>query len=144
MPVTSRIGVAQDALLALLTAREALDGVAIALGWPTPTPEPEQIWVAGDVSEWTSEWETNDPEREERFTIPVKFLVQQSTIDYAEVRDRMLALVGELEQTVRANPDLTDSVWDAEIRGGEMSEYVFSDGRGLQATVNVLCRAHLQ
>lgn len=143
MATTSRIGAAEDALTTILKARPGLSGVSVSTGYPVPTPEPEHIWVGGQVDEWEQSNVTTDPDREERFTMQVKVVVLQAEDRYTVVRDRALVLIAEVEGAVRDNPRLAGTVWEAQVASGSLDEFVSDEGRGVGATVKIEVRSFL-
>ncbi len=146
MATTSRIPAAEDALKSILTARLALAAVRVDVGYPAPAPEPEHIWIGGEYEDWEQETITTDPDKQETFTVPVKIIVQQSTEAYTDVRNRLFALVAEVEEAVRADPKLANTVWEAEVIGARRgpSEHLTDDGRGIAVTLGVFVRSFLQ
>lgn len=141
----TRIDLAQDGLKALLVARAGLSGIPVDLGWPTRQgegPAPEHVWISGDVVDWTREALTTGAgsrARDERFTLPIKVLVRQATDDYAEVRNRALALVDEITAAVESDTSLGGAVTDCDLMSGSVEESLVDDGRQLGITLNVAC-----
>lgn len=146
----TRVGIAQDALLALLAARAGYtnaDGskVPVDLGFPIPNPQDEHVWIAGQINEWTQEAETTGdmPARQEDFTLTVNAFVRQTTASYTSARNRAITLAGEVELAVRANSNLTSTVNYAEIATMDMSEAVQDAKREILITLGIRCTAQL-
>lgn len=142
----SRIGVAQDQLLAILQARAGLAAIPLELGFPREIQAPAHIWIHGSVENWEQEWEvTGDPvtaDREERFRIPVSVMVSKQET-FKEARDKALLYIAEIERAVRAKDDLNDSVFEVELLPGRFEEGWGPDDRQALATVFVPVRAFL-
>lgn len=136
MAASTRIAAAQDALRTLVAGRANLATLEakkrITVGWPSQGPDEEHIWISGDVTDWRQEWEltgAGTQAREERFVLTVHVLATKTGADYAAARDRVLALIAEVEAALRASLTLSGSVFDAEMLGGQLEEQPSEDGR---------------
>jgi len=147
MSFTTRIAAAQDALATLLRARGALAGVTVDVGRPLQ-PRAEHIWLEEDIAQWTqSQATTGDistAQRDEEFFLPVVVAVKQTGDGFTTVRDRALVLAGEVEQTVRANHKLSNTVFFAEVIPVAMDGGRSGTERLCVILLNVRCDAILQ
>lgn len=146
--MASTVGPAMDGLKAAVAARPALAAVAVDVGYPAGGAAEEQVWVSGQVDDWSATPETTSTpaglgSRDERFTLVVRVFVHRSEADYPPCRDRALALAGEVEAAVAAEPTLGGAVALAYPAGGRMDEAVRDDGRDVGVEVLVVCRAQL-
>ncbi len=137
---------AQDALKAALDARPGLTGVPVTVGYPAGGPNVEHIWIAGQVTDWTREWETtavaNAPIREE-FTLELYVVVSRRVRTFEEVRVRLLAILDEIEAAVTADFTLGGAVAVATLTGGEIQEGIDDERRSGGAELRVRCEADL-
>jgi len=147
---TSSIGEAQDALETILKARNIVNArghkVPIDLGWPKGGPQPEHIWIGGDVDDWrqvqsvTGDMEEAD--REETYVLKVRILVAKRD-SYRTARNRLLALVAEVELALREYFTLAGAVWEGELAGGSFGEEVNDEGHAVAATLRLSMTAFL-
>lgn len=145
MPLTSQLAAAEDALLAALQAQAAeggspLAGVALQLGNPGSGRKVEHVWISEDATGEQS-WDTTGSgaqSKTEVITLTVFVFVQKGST-YSEFRDRLQALVGEVEQAILADFRLGGAVDDSEVvrvdRAGGRTE----TGYMVAAEVQVRC-----
>lgn len=144
MELISTIPQAQDKLEEVLKARNIVSSrghkVPIDVGWPDGGPQPEHIWIAGEVEDWrqeqsvTGDMETAD--KQETYTVLIRILVAKRKT-YRDARDRLFELVAEVALALREYFSLEGKVWEAEFAGGAMGEEVGSDGRRAAATLRI-------
>jgi hypothetical protein len=147
MSLTTRLGAAEDGLLAIMQGRPELAGVAVQLGDPGSAPQPEHVWI---VEEATAERVTDvTPQAtatggyDERFELMVRVLAIRSGNDYEALRNRALELVAGIELGVIADPKLNGAVEDSEVIRVERQSGATENGRGILTTVVVEGRAWL-
>jgi hypothetical protein len=147
MSSTTRVGVAQDALVALLRAASSLSGVTVDLGPPVGTLKAEQLWISGDIKNWQDTPDVTTTSvasvREETFTIPVNIIVLQSTNTYKTVRDRALVLTAAVEGVIALNPTLSGTIMQASIASKELTDGAADQQRQVVVTLRVDCLAML-
>ncbi len=146
MPRTSRQGAAEDALHALLLARQSvggstgpLNGIPIDLGHPGDGLQTEHIWIQED-SEGAQAWETTmgaDGQKEETIELQVSVWSAQSDGTYQTVRDRGLELAGEVELAIRESFTLGGTTFQAEVTRVRKSAAVGDFGRALHLQLDV-------
>lgn len=150
-PITA-VGSAMDGLKTIIAARNilGLDGVnrvPLHIGWPPGGPEPEHIWIQGDVEGWTQEQEvTGDmatAPREEAFALKVVVHVEQATADFLVVRDRALVFIREIGLALRNSFTVGGSVFEGEISGGEAAEGWTEETRSYTVVLKVSILAYL-
>lgn len=111
-PQTTKIAAAMDALAAQLAPR--LAPVPVSVGAPH-TLESEHVWVTGNWESRQSWGSLGQGVRDELLNMAVAISVQRSTDNYAEVRDRALELLAEVEEELREDDSLGGVVRDAEM-----------------------------
>lgn len=153
---TSSQDAAEDALLALLVtayAGLAADATLGAIGPPTlfrPAAWAKQaVWI-DENTELTqaaslTAGDAAHVQRQEDFEIHVICAVEKLGDVYVATRDRGRALVAVVEDVVRNNAKLSDTVWYAEITGIERRSGASADGRQrwVGQDVTVACRSFL-
>lgn len=124
MVLTSRLKAVEDALKAAIQAQAAgggspLAGVAIRLGNPGSGRKAEHVWISEDASAEQT-WEVSAASaatatKAEVVSLAVFVYVQKAGDDYEAVRDRLQAMIGEVEQAVSTDPTLQGVAFDAEV-----------------------------
>ena len=147
MSLTSRLAAAEDGLLAAIAGRANLAAVPKRLGDPGSGVRPEHIWIAEEATaEQLSDLSSQDVPtggREENFSLRVVVLVSRSGDDYKALRDRLTALVLEVEEAVRLNRRLGGAVEDSEVERLERTTGAVEGARMAQMNVWVRARAWL-
>lgn len=146
--MASSIADAQDGLEAIIRARNILDSrgnkVPLCVGYPPKGPEPEHIWIAGDVANWAQQQVLSGDEqadRHETFTLKVRLVVSFKD-SYKDARNRLLAIVSEIELALRTGFTLQNKVWRAQMAGGIIGEGTLPErGMFVGATLNVAVEA---
>jgi hypothetical protein len=138
----TELKLASDGLLAILRARPGLAGVDVMVGWPRGMLNRESVIIEGDTRDWTvTDRNIGAHARllEERLAFTVRVIVLRTSDEFATLRDRVLALAGEVISAVRSDRSLAVTVQDARASGGQWSEFVSDEGqgRGLQALLRV-------
>lgn len=153
--LTSRVPAAVDALLAILRARPALAGVRIVDG-----PEPVNLtdrrrihvgWAPGADSAVSLQQEFNGAgarTRDESFAIHGYVEVRAGDKDMAARRTDAFALVGEIEQALRATdaapeaPTLNGTVLWAHLTAGDLTQ-AQAEGSLAGVVFTVTCQARI-
>lgn len=142
---TSTVPVLKNQLKKNLQARVGLSGVQVTQGPPFPLPEVEFIWL-GDVKgrqEWATIASPTKP-KEEHYDLKVWIRVLRSNTpdDFKTAGDRAFALLAELENELRGDPSVTNTV-----RVAHVGEFDFQEDAGaemnqalLEVTVHVRAR----
>lgn len=151
MSVASRLGAAQDGLLAALQTQQAapgspLAGVQLTLGWPLDQ-QAECCFVL-DRGRSEQSWSSTGPsvaghEDEERLELEVRVIVRLSAPEYRAARDRALAIAGEVPEALRADPTLGGAVADSWVASTELDSAVDGESRYVGVSVRVEARAYL-
>jgi hypothetical protein len=154
MATTSRIGAAEDALFALLVARQAAQAawnlpeipgakVELTLGHPGDALQRQHVWIPGE-SESTEEWQTTigqTGQKVETITLAVAVWVNLEAEDYGPNRDRALELAGEVEIAVRNDFTLGTAggvtVFQGEVTRKRVMAAMGDFGRACQVLIDV-------
>lgn len=145
MPSTSRIGAAEDALLAVL--QSVITPVPVSLGHPLEQLQSRHVWIDPSFTA-PQEWDTTvtgagGGNKAETITIPVVVWYRDSSL--VASRDGALNLVALLEGALRTDSHLgmpTD-VWDAGITSIEKDAIVTTEGWTTVLQVMVTVHARL-
>lgn len=139
----STIPAFKAALLTALQARAALSTVQVTYGAPLPSPADEYVWLA-DVDGEQEAAALGAQRREEFYELEVIVAVYRAGADQQATTERAFALVGELEEVLRADGTVGGTVRFAEVGGPLRLEEMASDThRGAQVTVTVQARARI-
>jgi hypothetical protein len=123
MALTSRLKVAEDALLAAIQTQAAgvgspLAAVALQLGNPGLGRKAEHVWIGEEATaeqSWAYTQQPNLGEKAEVVELHVFVTVQRGGGDYDDVRDRLQVLAAEVEKAVLADSTLGGAVFDSEV-----------------------------
>jgi hypothetical protein len=119
----SAIGPAQDALLALLQANATLNALRGPPQLEQPVnPASEHVWIYEDSSserKW-SQTGTGNFELEETITLKVGVIVIM-TDRFNAARDRADVIAGLVEDVVKANPTLSNTVFECMLTSKRIS-----------------------
>ncbi|MCI3155539.1 hypothetical protein ELQ39_28105 [Streptomyces sp. GB4-14] len=153
--LTSRVPAAIDQLLVILRARPALDGVAIVDGPASVNAtELRRIhigWAPGADSAVALQQQFNGAgarTRDEAFDISGYAEARAGDKDMKARRDEVFALVGEIEQALRASneapeaPTLNGTVLWAHLTTGDLQQ-VQAEGSLAGVTFTVTCQARI-
>lgn len=150
MAQTSRLPSAKDALQDLLEARAAIGGnplqnVPIDMGWPGDLLKNEHVWIQEDASsQFENQVTGSGPQlRGEVGVITVEVWVNTPGNSYTASRDRAFALAGEVLIAVRADADLGDQVFSAEVVALRERPSIGENTRALFLEIDVEFRAEL-
>lgn len=146
MPEATTIWAAQDHAMALLTARRASDGSALAhvtltLGKPGRVEE-DHVWVSGEVPEWSRDPDATYLDRE-TYQLLVHVYSQLATQDYDDVRRRLRPMVEEVFAALEPVLWLgaaDGAITTARVRGGQVEEEIIREQpmtRAMLATIRV-------
>ena len=144
MSRTSRLAAAEMGLFHLLEARAViggnpLEGVPLSYGWPGDELAEEHVWI-GEEATSTQEWQitgSGTQAKTEVATLEVWFWNMTPGNTYAVARDRILAMVGELEIALRDDWQLDGQVFDATLTRIRKAAAPAADTRGLFVRADV-------
>lgn len=150
MSRTSRLAAAEVGLFHLLEARAAIMGNPIAgvpgsYGWPGDELAAEHWWI-GEEATSTQEWQitgSGTQAKTETATLEVWFWVVTPGNTYPVARDRILAMVGELEIALRDDWQLEGVVFDATLTRIRKAAAPAENARGLFVRADVQFTAWL-
>lgn len=150
MGLTSALSNAEDGLLAAIIAQKGLGGspladVAVQIGDPGSGLQREHVWIAeeADADQAFAATAGTSEEREERLNLRVFVFSSLGGDHYTELRDRAEALGGEIEKAVRADRDLGNSTFDAELVRIERQGGRTDEGRVMLLILTVSAIAYL-
>lgn len=145
MPSTSRIGAAEDALLAVL--QSVITAVPVQLGHPLDQLKPRHVWVDPSFTA-PQEWDVTvtgagGGNKAETISLPVVVWYRDSS--YVAARDGALALAALVEGALRDDPNLgmPNDVWDADVSSIEKDAVVTEEGWTVILQVLVTAHARL-
>jgi len=123
MALTSRLKVAEDALLAAIQAQAAGGGsppagVALQLGSPGSGRKAEHVWIGEEATaeqSWAYTQQPNLREKAEVVELHVFVAGLRGSGDYDDVRDRLQELAAEVEEAVLTDATLGGAVFDSEV-----------------------------
>ena len=144
MAATSRLAAAELGLFHLLEDRAAiggnpLEGVPLSYGWPGDELAAEHVWI-GEEATSEQKWEitgSGTQAKTEVATLEVWFWNLTPGNTYVMARDRILAMVGELEIALRADWQLDGQVFDATLTRIRKAAAPAGDTRGLFVRADV-------
>ena len=144
MARTSRLAAAEVGLFHVLEARAAIPGnplhdVPGAYGWPGDELAEEHWWI-GEEATSTQEWQitgSGTQAKTETATFEVWFWCVTPGNDYVTSRDRILAMVGELEIALRDDWQLDGQVFDATLTRIRKGAAPAENARGLFVRADV-------
>lgn len=143
MSTTSRFFHAKRALVALLEASPALQGVHVSYGDPGSAVQHECV-VVGGVDAGNQEWGPyGNRARDEEFDVSLFVVVARPGDDQSAADTRAEEILGACEDAVREDPGLgVDGVWDAQLRPLRAREGFLDEGRVCQVdcAVHVMAR----
>jgi hypothetical protein len=140
----SKVWEAQDALYAAIDAADFPGRLSVSLGLPGRF-EPDNVWVSGEVDDWTSEYRASGLQsKEEVFDLKVNVYVTRLGT-YTDARDRCKEIGQVVEDAVAADFTLNGTVMLATIRRSQIEETVTEDGRarGVLLTLYVRCDSYV-
>lgn len=134
---------AKDALLAALLARPGLADVQVSWAHPGADLIKREAVYFGDTEYETSAKSLGNRERHEEYTIEVVVSVHQSGNDPRGVEIRCWEILNEIEDELRANDDLGESVRIAEFTAAPVRLYVGARERIAESVVQVSVSADI-
>lgn len=150
---TSTIPAFTAALKAALEARAGLSGVHVTDGLPEPGIYDAEAWIALLGGEWEQRAATfprSTGNRDERYGLKVLISVKQATrADQTTGVVRAFALLGEIEDAIRINADLTGfydgpgQIVHAEIGEGELIKRADDQAREAAIEFAIRVRARI-
>ena len=111
---TSTIPAFKNALYTRLAARSGLSGVQVSYGWPTGAVSREHI-ILGGVDGMQEFRTIGAQHRFEEYTVTVYINVLREGVQQQTCDERCLALMAELENELRADPTVNNTVLTAEL-----------------------------
>lgn len=140
---SSTVPAFKAALAAALAARPALHDVQVAYGAPLPAPAREFLWLA-DVEGEQEPAALGAQRREESYLLTVIANALREGQDQQAATERAFELVAELEDVLRDDGSLSQTVRFAQVAGPFRLEEMSSDtARAAQVTVTVAVRARI-
>ena len=143
---TSKLAATIVALLAKLRAEDNLekDGVQISDGVPGE-PADEMICIRG-ATDWSQEWvgiASGTKPKEESFGLQlyIRVLMGRGSNDLA--RARAFYLLGIIEDALRNDPEITNTVWVSSFSRGEYVNANSGNHAEAQLHLTVDCRARI-
>ena len=125
--VASTVPAAKRALTVLLAAHPGLADVQVTRGHPGDVVERELVMVGGTAVAEQNPRSLGGARRDETYSIAVVVQVKESGSSVEDASERAYALLGHVEDAVRAEPTLGGLVMVAEVGGWTDDEGVDSD-----------------
>ncbi len=142
---TWRAPAAMKQLRTILRARPGLADVKVLIGHPGDPPPKEAIVMFGVDGD--QEYRTvGGTRREDEFTIGNSIFITKPGHgeDIAEAAlDRATAVLAEVEEALRADKNLSDTVRIAELRNPRLDQGTLERGRWCEITFDVFCKADI-
>lgn len=143
MALGSRLKAVERRLVTIIDGRTpGLDGVAVDRGHPGEHLTREHVWIDrtrfGEQA--VSLAETNR-KRDQDVTVEIMVRVSQEGDDVTALKDRCLDVVDEVEEALRADPDLAGAALFGGISGGEVDSFADTDGRVCAARLDATYKA---
>ncbi len=142
----STIPAAKAALLALIAARADLvtDAVHVAWGIPGEVPAAAERIYVGDVIDVGRVWAALGLQRmDETYTLQVHVETWRGGDEQTATEERLWVLVNEVEQAVRADLKLSNTVRVAQPGRIDASTFPTDGGWVANATVRFVCQARI-
>jgi hypothetical protein len=140
---TSTIPAFKSALLSRLQARAGLSGVQVTYGWPTGSVKRESIMLGGATG--TQEFRTiGATQKMETYTLDVYItVIREGHARQQNADERALALMGELEDELRDDPTVNNTVLTAEVGRIDLQPMAGAETREARLTVGVNVMARI-
>lgn len=140
---TSTVPTFKAALLDRLQNRSGLEGVQLSYGWPAGAVQRESIMLGGVNG--TQEFRTiNAAQRMEEFTLDVFItVIREGQANQQNADERALALMAELEEDLRDDPTVQNTVLTAEVASYELQPMASAESRETRLTVTVNAMARI-
>jgi hypothetical protein len=139
---TSTVPTFKAALLDRLQARDGLAGVQVTYGWPSGSVQRETIMLGGVTG--TQEFRTiNARQRMEEYALDVFITVVREGHGRQQNADqRALELMGEVEDDLRDDPTVNNTVLTAELGRFDLQPMASAETREARLTlgINVMAR----
>lgn len=141
---------AEDATLTLLQANVTLAGLSGGQGAPQmgqpADPHPEHVWVRDETEITLAPILTGGTraEEQESFLVRIDVFVANVGQDWKAARDRVHVLVAIVQEIIRANVRLTNTVQYAFVERIHRLPAQIGERTGALATVDVRCEAYLE
>lgn len=148
---SSSVAIVKAALLTTIRARPNLSAIQVEWSHPGAKILKESIFMgpAQFTGETVSGLRPTPRKQDEEYTVPVWVSVLNEGDDAQTAETRMWALAAEVEEAVRAAPQLGLSLVDgnglqwAVVAGKEPREFVEPQGRIAECNIAVQCRARI-
>lgn len=147
MAQTTRVAAAMDGLKAIIDARtiapeDGIGEVRVSLGYPSPEPDREHIWISGIVPEIQREpGSLGSALEDEAFELTVICHVVRAEADYTLARNRAIKLGEEVEKAIRADRSLSAVAVFARVAGGALADGIDSGQRIVQYQIRIAVEA---
>lgn len=140
---TSTIPTFKDALLTRLKARTGLSGVQITYGWPNGAVSRESIMLGG--ASGSQEFRTiGATQKMETYTLDVYItVIREGHGRQQNADERALELMGEIEDELRDDPTVNNTVLTAELARFDLQPMAGSETREARLTVGVNVMARI-
>lgn len=149
MTLVSKLGAAEDALLALMLADSQLGtatpAVPVGMGDPGAGVRKAHVWISDEAD---AEWEPGvtmgpTPTEEETFDLRVVCLYARAGNDTTGLRDLVMALAASVCRIVADNRRLSNTVDDAYVTRVQRFGGATEGGRAMIVEVTVHCESTL-
>lgn len=144
--VKSKLWDVQDALYSIIAAAvgptlHPREG-QVTLGNPTGDLMPENVWVSGQVDDWTTDHRVSGlGAKDETFVLKVSVAVVRLGTEYLKARQRAQEIAQDVEDAIAANPKLNNTCELAKITSFRLEDSLVDERRrGVGITLFVTCR----
>jgi len=139
----STIYAMKGAFIDRLKARAGLAGVTVS--WSVPTEAPGPDWILVDKAIGNQEAAAlGQQRREEEYTLHTYVTVRRPfSDDPRTVADRAFALASQIEDELRDDVTVNETVRVAQVSGVDLEEWADGGERGADVTVRVNVRARI-
>lgn len=139
---TSTIPAFKNALVTRLAARTGLDGVQVTYGWPVGAVKREHIMVGG--ADGTQEYRTIGAQhRFEEYVVQVYVNVIREGVQQQTCDERCLALLAEIENELRSDPTVGNTVMTAEVGSFNLESLANDQTREARLRVGIQVKARI-
>jgi len=135
---------AQDYLFNLIDTIPEFAKITRSFGYPNALTGPRQVWVSGEVEDWTYEDKYSGfVARDESYLLAVHCLVVWKGGTYRDARDQLRDMATVIEDRINSSACFGGLLLSARIERAELEESTAGDNRSRAAalTLVVRCRA---
>lgn len=138
---SSTLPIAKKKLVFRLT--NLLHTARVSYGHPGNDFENEHVWV-GDSEDWTQEWAAiGSRRREETYNLSLFVVVVRPGDNEEEATDRAFEIWNQIQEDVRDNVTLGESVRIAELTPRSYKGMFTDEGRGVELAATVFCKSRI-